>query len=1253
MKSIFKNIEDTEASVKKSQEVVMYLSEKEMKKIMQKEKNYSKSASKLKKTRDISHLQDKLKKNFSSTPIQLPTNISHLKSIISAPISLRVLSSKKSLNPLHSDSDQAIPSNSMKILNSHSLLSMNSSPELPPLDLLRSPSGLQEVKSLKKWFKLMKNAYAGEEESEIIHTMCGKELVRQVSVHCSLRGKLLKEVLESQPSVYANKWVRVCNEFEKFKENQVDLIEKIHKNYENIEKNQKIKYQDLQDSLEKSEKIRKELEESLEKSKAETKVLRLNSLEGEKIWRKKAIECMNELHRIKGIVYVGTNQLARFFSREKIRELGFSQEVGDYLQEIIQEKTEVSAGIASFEEKDLECLRKFKTLLLFASGISVDEIEILEGIKNFEKVEKLQESRDVGGEKNKENVEEISRDLEERKGEDHLEAYKENEIGEKVEKSEGNNEGAGITEAKKKKDFWENGNPQGKNVKTPEKKSRSTEKILWENIESVKNKLENPKSKEFHTDFELSTQHCHSNPLKPIQRSFTVKVPEASSLPLPEIIKKAPLLIRFPSDSFKSDNEGSQNFDYIKFADESTPHSYADEELSLSEDYIKNDFESALEPRMIYLSTEINEVPSNEEESQNMSSNFLDGTPSTPLPHESKIEFQWKSTQTEEIDYQNYLEKFDNLEGLFEKAATEEAKITISLIQGVLKNIDPNYFENEVRHQSRSFSQIIKHRSDKSINSQDSHLDTSTVMSPSEIKSVLADLVKAFSVISASCEIKKQELIETEEQLEIKKQVLSVIVQHSSTQKPNENSKILELKPIKKTESLPVNKNLDNSAWNEGYEAGYEDGKSQGFLMMVNKVNAVKGQQKNYKQIYDSVSLYKFSTLDSKGFRKKALSKTNTKFAEFNFHTPIRAFEKKKNNPGPAVLERFLAQNMNKVKQRAIISRKNLNKILFSIYNEASQRLANENGTCLIEATYDEFTVKSALKSASEKKFVEFIASVVVNAEYKRCYMYVKLIGYGNLLAIPSYSKYSVEIYLVCFQYLTTSNLGIHFFSDEDDKIMIPTLRVVECVKEKLASNIDKNNVNEILVKIEQKSVADPRKINAGGLIEMESALEIILEYYEVYTLSISNGVNLCLKAMGYADASIIIFIDFLIILRFFGKNPKETGKEIGIDEVLEYCFKNNIGKEEEITKKILTDEGEMFRKKEFYEESIGKITDFIEEIADNEEKLRTHDVNIWQERLDFLESHWEINEIPLVLLGLSLYSAETSRVLSELKLLN
>ena len=169
------------------------------------------------------------------------------------------------------------------------------------------------------------------------------------------------------------------------------------------------------------------------------------------------------------------------------------------------------------------------------------------------------------------------------------------------------------------------------------------------------------------------------------------------------------------------------------------------------------------------------------------------------------------------------------------------------------------------------------------------------------------------------------------------------------------------------------------------------------------------------------------------------------------------------------------------------------------IYNTAIQKITIEGNTTLVEVAYDEFYGRYGLKSTCDKKFLEFIASIISNSEYIRCLMFMRLLRIGEILSTYSYSKDSLVLYLSCLSFINNSKLGIYFASDDEDKIMIPAIRMQDCIKEKLDTYADRTILSSISNKIERKIVPDPRKINPGGLIELEIGLEIILDTYERY----------------------------------------------------------------------------------------------------------------------------------------------------------
>ena len=1189
------------------------LSSDQMRQMIKKDKSHKMSLITARDTRDISHLQDKLKKKPSSIPLQLPTSIPHLKAMLDSPISTGLFTGSIS-NPLtctHKNCvNRVLSSNSLTKLRctegSRSLFMMNSSPELRiealEREYLGSPSGLRDIESLNEWFKTMKNSSTSDEEAEIVYTMCGKELLRQVSVHCNLRGKVLKEVLEYQPQIFGKKCGKVTKEFQKYKEMQEVLSRRMQKEAaESVMVREEV-IAGLRNSLKKSEEIREGLEQSLDKYRQELHNLQRTSLEGEHLWRKRAMDYMRELNRIKGILYIGTDKFAKFFAGDKMKQLGLDEETIEYLFKVNSEKIEESNHGTVFSERDFEYLNKFRSLLIIGSELL--DADTQPRSRRNSKIDKSSPVNllDSPSAKSK------SPDL-----------IHEPTSGKKTSRK------SLVIEV---------------NEKPYEKPQELSNQLITDRETQV---FSEPSSL-------LSEQSLRQN------ENFHLVVPN-----MPE-----------SDDDSQEPKNPSRSEEYIKISDECEyrSNSLTDEEEVfdfLEEDHkTDNDPISFPESKRAYLGLEINEVPSHEEESRDLSAIYPEShTPQKDFQDNSEIVSTHscsKEVQTDDLRNPIYLDKLDRFENLLEKMSIDESKKTMDTIQSIIQGVNSVSSADspiQYRNIKRSFTQALDLKSiDSKLNSDDvANTSISSQISPFEMKIMVAEMINTVSSLVASCELKKQELVGLNEQLEVKSNVLKVIsrghVMRKRSKKDTGDSITSEHRSktltridtnhgvIEKNEGMEADAN--QGTWEEGYDLGFEEGRAQGYLTMLESVKGNSG----YKHVLEGEVLERFDSTDL-GILRRKINKVNTKFAEFNFHVPVKAVDKKKNHPGPLLLEKFLGQNLAKIKLKATVTRKNVNKILASIYTEGYQRYLADGSSNLAEVTYDEFSSRYALKTASEKKFLEFIASAVVNAEFKRSCIYIKLLGYGKLVSSQSYSKYSVVLYLSCYQYLSSSKIGFHFANDEDDKIIIPTLRATECVKEKLEYAVDKSVTNDIISKIEIKSIADPRKINAGGVVEMEAILETVVDCYEAYTGSICRGIKLCMKAMGYTEPTQVLFMDFQMILRLLGRNQREMAKEISIDEILTYCFRNNLGHEEDI-QRLRREKGVFSDSREACEKNLEAIEVCVEIIGGHEEKYKTYDTNTWEERVKTLRGYMSEQETEVFSVGLALYLTEVSRLNIEL----
>lgn len=1129
---IKKTPEDPYSCIGKSQKIIKNLIDKDKKLIKAKLNSPS---------RDVSYIKDKIISNKKVLPLNLPTSISHLKSLMQTSNSKGIQISispygENHLTCAHKECiDRVAANNSNRKLqsaaSSRKLMSLNSSPvieKFPSIEreFLGSPTGTQEVESLYEWFNLMKNKCEDHESQEVVYTMCAREILRQVTLQSSLRGKILEEIITLQPAIFSKKYEKSNQELIKLKQDQEKQISYIQKKFLNEMENKDRIILDLENALEKKNILCNTLQEAIDGYKHSLNYIQKKYSEAEETWKDKI-----------------------FFYTEELKKNKKTNIAQDKL--LIKNTDKVN-------EKDYD-LYKF----------------VVQGLSSVTE--------------NIESNEDIERDL---------------------------NTQQGLIKPE--------------NIINPREKPESfIRDPVTEDYKVLENQ-NNPYTEEVKIDdIDLLKDISHEDIQKEVKTNT-------------EILK----------DSF---NDDMQEFDTV--TDNSSP-------LEVPGTIIipKN------EDKAIYSPEQIFEAPSYDEESRDVNSK-------SKKSYQSLLESLNKEVQTEDLLFQIYLEKLQKSEVILSKASHDEIEEVLSSISALnnkinrKKNLKPRkpYSKTPSADKIKPKEVILKLLS--------STPDTSSrVMSPVPSKNVsesITDLLSSINYLGNAINQRQQKISDLDAQIDLKTKVLEILHKKKNFKNLNvkdnsffkdrrvseqiiQDRKLSELiiQDRRLSEQIIQDRRLSeqiiqelpggilkdkikkkftqikNFDFDEGYELGYEDGKIQGFLKAIQKL-------KQSEELTDS----DFYSTESKTELKNKYGKLKsfTKFLEFNFHTPTK-FKAKKINPGPFILKKFLSRPLDQIKAQSTLTRKKINKILSAIYSEAS--IESKKG--LIEATYDEFYARYGLKSTCDKKFLQFIASVISNSDYRRCWMYIRLLGYGEIISSYSYSKYSFVLYLSCLQYINSSRLGIYFCTDYEDKIMVPTIRVTDCLKEKLDCLGDKSVLLNSIQKVEQVSVPDPKKINPGGLVELEMCLEIALDYYEKYSNSIKQGVYLCLKSMRQHKKNSLLNTDFQIILRAFAKTIKEPNKDILLEELYLYCIKNNIVHEQDVIK--FTPETNknllIFEIKNLKD----KIFTIIDALKDYQERSQSYEPGVWDSRMTILEGYTETN-LFLASLGLKLYQVELSRL--------
>ncbi|CAG9324442.1 unnamed protein product [Blepharisma stoltei] len=333
----------------------------------------------------------------------------------------------------------------------------------------------------------------------------------------------------------------------------------------------------------------------------------------------------------------------------------------------------------------------------------------------------------------------------------------------------------------------------------------------------------------------------------------------------------------------------------------------------------------------------------------------------------------------------------------------------------------------------------------------------------------------------------------------------------------------------------------------EGEDFGIEEGKMEGYIQAIYEKDAMKTVDLNDEDSSDE-SVHEESKIDLSDYtatfardsfeadsprifkktsrklthvpyKKDTLppKKKGTEIMEFNFHK-AEIVAQKKINPANSLLETILKKKTSRIKKYSTMGLKMINRMISTIYQNGIQLLKEETEeslSSLADLTYDEIFQRYGVKVAAEKKFRDFIASLFNTSTHKRSLMYIKFLNCGNKIGATNYTRQSLVMYLKCLDFMLASNIGIMSgYLDTSEINMFPTLRAIECAKDKFDP---KHSISAMIIQqIETKSIIDPKRINPYGLIELEDFLEIVVETYETYQRKTLEGVQSSFEAVDY-----------------------------------------------------------------------------------------------------------------------------------------
>lgn len=453
---------------------------------------------------------------------------------------------------------------------------------------------------------------------------------------------------------------------------------------------------------------------------------------------------------------------------------------------------------------------------------------------------------------------------------------------------------------------------------------------------------------------------------------------------------------------------------------------------------------------------------------------------------------------------------------------------------------------------------------------------------------------------------------------------------------------------------------FDLKAWENAYNAGFSRGKRSG----QNNIKTSRGAEneadgnvrvfkdlKNDSALDDSKLNASESSFNLSQFRMRRGSVQNefraikelTKFAEFKFSKQKPAVPKPL-SPVPELIKGMMKRNKEYLDKKAKAGRKMVNKIISNTYSLAVGKNGLESPEELLEICYDEFSQRYGLKKVTDRKFLEFLASILKLSNLKKPQMFIKLTGFGNYINQPTYSKYTVTLYLNSLNYMLTSKVGITMnYEETDDKNFFPINRAIECIKEKLEGLVDRLSIFSIIGIIETKSIPDPQRISTG-LIDLEYVLEFLCDTYETQQKKILKGAKLVFKALGYEEKDQILQYDLALAVRFICpqkflrmESEENLVQKLSFEETLDICIEMNVLSEHDIGNFIKN-----YAKVPF--QNLSELLDIVDRMGKFKCEWISVDEHRWREKLEMCQRTLDPNS-QLAVIAWKVYESELKRI--------
>lgn len=324
------------------------------------------------------------------------------------------------------------------------------------------------------------------------------------------------------------------------------------------------------------------------------------------------------------------------------------------------------------------------------------------------------------------------------------------------------------------------------------------------------------------------------------------------------------------------------------------------------------------------------------------------------------------------------------------------------------------------------------------------------------------------------------------------------------------------------------------------------------------------------------------------------------------------------------------------------MTKKMVHKLIYTVLSTAIVKGGAMETQEFVEIAYDDFLRRYCLKPVADKKFVDFIGSLF-RCNSSKSIGFVRLARAGHVINQGSYSKSSLNFFLLAFKSITQSKLGMSsHLEDFTENLLLPKIRAIEFLRDKGEKTFEKPVISRLLGWVDKSTVPDSKKVNPQGLIDFDSFLLEITNEYELLYQEVYEGIYSLFDAV-MTDMDYLTHPEYEMIMRHINKRKlSELNQKYTFEDVVKPCIED-ISLSIRNIRKLLAGRGLDI------EEALRTMNELIRDITPfYRPQWKTLTPEVLTQRLEFLKESQKDFPKSLTALGLFLYSEELLRIKNE-----